>query len=325
MTRTKLNYYDAVKDIAIMMTEDDIAAAEVIAVSYCLQRVKASIWEQERLSGQDLGSRTIGNNSWTLEKVALYMEEYLGDTSRDFWTDEYRADAESDMKLEILDLLYRNCNIDWIDERLAEAHKNDSYDTRAGVIYDDEPEPETTTSETVFHYYDEACEFLADALGLQEEPYDRSWWIADPSALLDRGDDPVDVKVDMGRLVNLTCDARLDEDSELEELVFLYDMTDPAEADLVLDLMWTCSEIVEEETIPEIDEDAIIDYDDGEIRFIIERNFGETPDDYDMDGIRDAIAYADEDGELFYVPGCWDESGRATEKLHAAIRRHRRS
>lgn len=181
------------------------------------------------------------------------------------------------------------------------------------------------TSETVFNYYDEACEFLADALGLQEEPYDRSWWIADPSALIGRGDAPVDVKVDMGRLVNMTCDARLDDESELEELVFLYDMDDPADADLVLDLMWKCSEIVEEETIPEIAEADIIDYDDGEIRFIIERNVGESPDDYDLDGIRDAIAYADEDGELFYVPGCWDESGRATEKLHEAIRRHRRS
>lgn len=185
-----------------------------------------------------------------------------------------------------------------------------------------EPEPEP---ETVFHYYDEACEFLADALGLQEEPYDRSWWIADPSALIGRGDDPVDVKVDMGRLVNMTCDARLDDESELEELVFPYDMDDPADADLVLDLMWKCSEIVEEETIPEISEADIIDYDDSEIRFIIETTFDGTPDDYDLDGIRDAIAYADEDGELFYVPGCWDESGRATEKLHEAIRRHRRS
>lgn len=298
MTRTSM--YDILMEIASMMIEDGFTAAEVNAIAAELQKIKAERWEQERLTGRDLGTKMIGGNAWILDKVAIYMEAYFGDTSRDIWADTYEDAAIVSSKCsEIIDPIYHND--------------------------DDEPEPETTTSETVFHYYDEAFEFLADALGLQEEPYDRSWWIADPSALIGRGDDPVDVKVDMGRLVNMTCDARLDDESELEELVFLYDMDDPADADLVLDLMWKCSEIVEEETIPEISEADIIEYDDSEIRFIIGSKPDGNPDDYDLDGIRNEIAYADEDGELFYVPGCWDESGRATEKLHEAILRHRRS
>ncbi len=242
--------------------------------------------------------------------------------------------GESSIEIEQIwmEMDYNNINENTVKEILQELvyiedHEFEQALDENPMSWVDEYLEKCNEPETVFHYYDEACEFLADALGLQEEPYDRSWWIADPSALIGRGDDPVDVKVDMGRLVNMTCDARLDDESELEELVFPYDMNDPADADLVLDLMWKCSEIVEEETIPEISEADIIDYDDSEIRFIIETNttFDGTPDDYDLDGIRDAIAYADEEGELFYVPGCWDESGRATEKLHEAIRRHRRS
>lgn len=167
MTRTQTNYYDTVKQIATMMMEEGWTAAEVIAVSQALQHVKASIWDQEKLAGRDLGSKTIGNNSWTLEKVAMYMEE-MGDTSRDFWTEDYRADAAADTRFEVMELLWGNAGIEWLDEDIAEGHKYDKLDARGGVILTDDDTDNNDNDDdndddyTPYYNDDELLAFLGD-------------------------------------------------------------------------------------------------------------------------------------------------------------------
>lgn len=122
MTRnTQTSIYDALKEIAGMMIEDGYTAAEVTAVADGLRQIKSALWDEERETGKDLGTKMIGSNAWLLDKVAMYMETYYDDTSR-----HYEAAAYIDeICAEILDPIYGNDDDEYDDENTAPAAEPD--------------------------------------------------------------------------------------------------------------------------------------------------------------------------------------------------------
>lgn len=113
MTRnTQTSMYDALKDIAGMMIEDGYTAAEVTAVADGLRQIKSSLWDEEKATGKDLGTKMIGGNAWILDKVAIYMEAYYDDYSRTYEAAAYIDEICAD----ILDPIYNNNDDDDNDD-----------------------------------------------------------------------------------------------------------------------------------------------------------------------------------------------------------------